>query len=77
MKYKEFYPFELSPPTKKTDNLREWLQVANEIAPLIRQLSPFIQQFSMMASLLQGLSNPGLQERKNTHSHDSNVFIPK
>lgn len=77
MKYKEFYPFELTPPTKKTDNLREWLQVANEFAPLIKQFSPFVQQFSMMASLLQGFTTPPAQERKNTHSLDSNVFTPE
>lgn len=77
MKYKEFYPFAQTPSIKKTDNLREWLQVANELAPLLKQLSPLLQQFSMMASLLQGFSSPEPQERKNTHSRDSNVFTPK
>jgi len=77
VKYKEFYPFEITPSTKKTDNLLEWLQVANELAPLIKQVSPLLQQFTMLASLLQGLSSPVTQERKNTHSRDSTVFMPK
>ncbi|OZS78845.1 hypothetical protein CF394_04725 [Tetzosporium hominis] len=77
MKYKEFYPFELTPATKKTDNLLQWLQVAHELAPLIKQVSPLLQQFSMLASLLHGISGPVEQQRKNTHSRDSTVFIPK
>lgn len=54
MKYKEFYPFELTQATKKTDNLMEWLQVAHQLAPLIKQVSPLLQQFTMLASLLPG-----------------------
>ena len=77
MKYKEFYPFELTQATKKTDNLMEWLQVAHQLAPLIKQVSPLLQQFTMLASLLQGISSPIPQERKNTHSRDSTVFMPK
>ena len=55
----------------------EWLQVAHQLAPLIKQVSPLLQQFTMLASLLQGISSPIPQERKNTHSRDSTVFMPK